>query len=152
MPAMDLVCLFLPSSDPRQDTFQIAIDSNEFVDQLRALIVSRVPSLDLAHASKLRLWKCVIPKNNDLEVALTSVTLNPADALDPDALVVDIFTDTDLPKKRIHILVQNKGECEPLNVLSLPEVQNATPPADNFTRGKLLCRRYKLPRTHCDVF
>jgi len=135
MPAMDLVCLFLPSSDPRQDAFQITIDRNESVDQLRALIVSRVPSLDLAYASKLRLWKCIVPITNDLEAALASITLNPAYALSPVDLLLDIFTDTNLPEKSIHILVQNKGGYDLLNVLSLPEVRNATPPAENLIGG-----------------
>ena len=131
---LNLRCLILPDDDPSVHVFLINIHSDREVDELKdAIKLKRSNRLKNFDAADLLLWKCSIPRDENLKATLSSLRLDRTDDHGPTFLSVDeqlslYFQDDAIPTKNIQILVQlpDHGEYLPLNALFDDRSANGT--------------------------
>ncbi|KAF8955828.1 hypothetical protein BDZ97DRAFT_1926207 [Flammula alnicola] len=110
-----LFCLILPSQNPSMNSFTIVIDSGEYVADLRRVIKHEELNASTWCAHQLKLWKCALPADDNLQQTLNTLRFDGTDErlvlLDnPFFILSHHFGDEDLAGGVIHILVEVPGD------------------------------------------
>ena len=100
---MSITLLCLVKGNTLANAFPVDIDKDQLVGHLKdAIKVKKSPEFDNFSADRLKLWKVMIP--DDQDDLLSNLTLNDGDELLATREIGDYWTEKP-PKRNIHVIV-----------------------------------------------